>query len=206
MARNMHNMIEYKPNVRHNPNIVDVISAWGDIPTILKDIILTFKINPQLALEFGVEYGYSTSALANYFTKVIGVDTFTGDIHCNVKQNHYKMTQNTLKNYRNIQLVESSYQDYIKNNNSIYDLIHVDIVHTYKETYECGEWAVNHSRVVIFHDTISFDEVKKVCYDLSTKYGLEFYNYPDSHGLGILINNSIQHDECSGPPKDQDGA
>ena len=184
-------MIGYAPKIRDTPKIVNVVSAWGDIPTIIKDIIVTFNINPQTALEFGVEYGYSTSALANYFTKVIGVDTFKGDIHSYVKQNHHKMTENKLENYKNIQLIQSSYQDYIKTNNSIYDLIHIDIVHTYNETYECGEWAVNHSKVVIFHDTISFDEVKKVCYDLSTKYGLEFYNYPDSHGLGILINNSI---------------
>ena len=184
-------MIEYVPKIRDTPKIVNVVSAWGDIPTIIKDIIVTFNINPQTALEFGVEYGYSTSALANYFTKVIGVDTFKGDIHSYVKQNHHKMTENKLENYKNIQLIQSSYQDYIKTNNSIYDLIHIDIVHTYNETYECGEWAVNHSKVVIFHDTISFDEVKKACYDLSTKYGLEFYNYPDSHGLGILINNSI---------------
>ena len=187
----MYNMIEYVPKIRDTPKILNVVSAWGDIPTIIKDIIVTFNINPQTALEFGVEYGYSTSALANYFTKVIGVDTFKGDIHSYVKQNHHKMTENKLENYKNIQLIQLSYQDYIKTNNSIYDLIHIDIVHTYNETYECGEWAVNHSKVVIFHDTISFDEVKKVCYDLSTKYGLEFYNYPDSHGLGILINNSI---------------
>ena len=175
MAWNMHNIIEYIPKIRDTPSVVKVVSAWCDIPTILKDIIVTFNINPQTALEFGVEYGYSTSALANYFTKVIGVDTFMGDIHSNTKRNHYKVTKRTLKNrYKNI-----------------YDLIHIDIVHTYNETYECGEWAVNHSKVVIFHDTISFDEVKKACYDLSTKYGLEFYNYPDSHGLGILINNSI---------------
>lgn len=184
-------MIEYVPKIRDTPKILNVVSAWGDIPTIIKDIIVTFNINPQTALEFGVEYGYSTSALANHFSKVIGVDTFEGDIHSYTKRNHYKVTENKLENYKNIQLIQSSYQDYIKTNNSIYDLIHIDIVHTYNETYECGEWAVNHSKVVIFHDTISFDEVKKVCYDLSTKYGLEFYNYPDSHGLGILINNSI---------------
>lgn len=157
----MYNMIDYIPTIRDTPKIVNVVSAWGDIPTIIKDIIVNFDINPQTALEFGVEYGYSTSALANYFSNVIGVDTFTGDIHCNVKHNHYKMTENILKNYKNIQLIQSSYQEYIKNNNNIYDLIHIDIVHTYNETYECGEWAVNHSNVVIFHDTNSFDDVKK---------------------------------------------
>ena len=112
MAWNMHNIIEYIPKVRDTPSVVKVVSAWCDIPTILKDIIVTFNINPQTALEFGVEYGYSTSALANYFTKVIGVDTFMGDIHSNTKRNHYKVTKRTLKNrYKNIQLIQSSYQD-----------------------------------------------------------------------------------------------
>lgn len=56
-------------------------SAWGDIPTILLDIIERFDIKRDKALEFGVEFGYSTSAIANYFDKVVGVDTFEGDIH-----------------------------------------------------------------------------------------------------------------------------
>ena len=98
-------MIEYVPKIRDTPKIVKVISAWGDIPTIIKDIIVTFNVDPQIALEFGVEYGYSTSALSNYFTKVIGVDTFIGDIHSYIKRDHSKMTQHVLRDYSNIELV-----------------------------------------------------------------------------------------------------
>jgi len=47
-------MIEYVPKIRDTPKIVKVISAWGDIPTIIKDIIVTFNVDPQIALEFGV--------------------------------------------------------------------------------------------------------------------------------------------------------
>ena len=45
-------------------------SAWGNIPTIFKDLIERSGIKTEKAIEFGVEFGYSTSALANYFNIV----------------------------------------------------------------------------------------------------------------------------------------
>jgi hypothetical protein len=184
-------MINYLPTNRHTPKLAHVRSAWGNIPTILKDIIERFNLKQDLALEFGVEYGYSTSAMSNYFTNVIGVDTFEGDLHSGFKDNHLEKTTNNLVDFNNIQLVKSDYKDYIKDNNDMYDMIHIDIVHNYNETFECGEWAINHSKCVIFHDTLSFREIMRVCEDLSIKYNLDFYNYEESHGLGILINNNL---------------
>jgi hypothetical protein len=92
-----------------------------------------------------------------------------------------------LKEFSNIQLVESLFEDYIKKVTERFDLIHVDILHHYKPTYDCGEWALQHSDCVIFHDTISHPTVKQACEDLANKYNFEFYNYPKSFGLGILI-------------------
>lgn len=187
-------MIDYKPNKRENPVLMTKMpSAWGDIPTILKDIIERFNIKQNKCLEFGVEFGYSTSALSNYFDIVIGVDTFEGDEHTINKTYHYDITKDNLKSFKNIKLIKSTYQNFIidKNNQKLYDLIHVDIVHNYEQTYECGEWSILHSKVTIFHDTESFYSVKKVCQDLSNKFDLDFFNYKDSHGLGILINKKI---------------
>jgi len=183
----------FEPIIRENPKLAEqpVPSAWFDIPTILKDIIVRVNVTQNKALEFGVEYGYSTSALANYFRQLIGVDTFQGDKHSGNKNDHLSLTSNLLKDWENILLVQSDYKDFINDNNDYYDLIHIDIVHDYEPTYECGEWAINHSKVTIFHDTESFSEVKHVCLDLSEKYNVEFYNYPHSHGLGILVNNHI---------------
>lgn len=184
-------MINYIPTNRHTPRLANVGSAWGNIPTILKDIIERFNLKQDSALEFGVEYGYSTSALANYFTKVIGVDTFEGDPHSGFKLNHLQTTTNNLVDFSNIQLVKSDYRDYIRDNNDMYDMIHIDIIHTYNETFECGEWAIKHSKCVIFHDTLSFHDIMRVCKDLASKHNLEFYNYEESYGLGILINNNL---------------
>lgn len=63
----------------------------------------------------------------------------------------------------------------------------MDIIHTYKETYECGLWAVNHSKCCIFHDTESSPEVRKAVYDIAKHTGKKVFNYPHHHGLGIIV-------------------
>jgi predicted O-methyltransferase YrrM len=182
-------MIPYIPKVREYPKVVNVFSAWGDIPTILKDIIIRFRLQTDLALDFGVLYGYSTSALANYFNNVIGIDTFRYDIYDNdpSRTSEYKKVSDTLERYKNVKLVESKYQDFIKTFDKRADFIHIDIIHSYEDTYQCGEWAVNHSDCVVFHDTITEIEVGPAVADLALKYNMKFYNYKQSNGLGILV-------------------
>ena len=187
-------MKDYKPKIFDNPLIWNKYpSAWGDIPKILKDIILRFDLKTEICLEFGVEYGYSTSALANYFDRVIGVDTFVGDAHTGHKGYHFNETSERLSVYPNIKLVESDYNEFITKYESygIFDMSHVDIVHTYEDTYKCGEWCVRNSKITLFHDTESFKDVRRACEDLSNAYGCEFYNYPHSNGLGILVNRNL---------------
>lgn len=181
--------VQYVPTHREWPVLAQQQpSAWGNIPTILKDIIDRFKLKTNRAIEFGVEFGYSTSALANYFEEVIGIDTFTGDEHAGFKGDIYEIAQSSLKIFKGVSLVKQSYQEYTNSHSERYDFAHVDIVHTYEDTYACGEWCVQHADVVIFHDTLSFPEVYKACLDLSNKYNLDFYNYEESYGLGILVN------------------
>lgn len=186
--------IEFIPNKRDFPKLAEqpMGSAWGNIPTILKDIIERFDVDTTRALEFGVEYGYSTSAISAYFDEVIGVDIFTGDIHSGLKNDHLMETLGYLEPFKNISLIKSDYKDFINGNEEIYGLTHIDIIHDFEHTYECGEWAVQHSRVTIFHDTESFPEVKRACQELADNFNLEFYNYKESYGLGILVNRGIK--------------
>lgn len=174
-------MLEYIPEILDDPKIVDYYSAWGNIPTILKDIILRFNIRQNIALEFGVGGGYSTSALANYFEKVIGIDHFIWE------PGGIEKVKETLKDYNNIFLYQNRWEEFILLNDNNYDLIHIDIEHNFADTFNCGEWSVCHSDCVIFHDTESFYEVKKACEALSKKYDLKFYNYQHDCGLGILV-------------------
>jgi hypothetical protein len=70
---------------------------------------------------------------------------------------------------------------------SFYNLIHVDIVHTYVDTFARGLWSAAHSQCVLFHDTESFPAVKRAVIDISRESRKTFYNFTESFGLGILI-------------------
>jgi hypothetical protein len=170
--------------------ILKVPSGWQGLEKFMIPIIEKFNVKTNLALEFGVDSGYSLFILSQLFDNVIGVDTFEGDIHIGHTQgdDFYKQTKERL-NKPNISLVRDNYKNYIKNNNNLYDLIHIDIVHLYNETYECAEWSIQHSNLVLLHDITSFNCIHKVCEDLESKYNLIFnrsvYSY---NGLGILYN------------------
>ena len=173
--------------------MIDVPSAWGGNESILEDLIERFQISPKRCIEFGSQHGYSTAALANYFKHVIAVDHFAGDEMAGIgdPDHTFNGTKEALKDFSNITLARTSYQDWIRKDDSEYDLAHIDIIHSYEETYECGEWAIQHADVCLFHDTQSFPEIMTVVRDLAIEYDLHLYNYPHSHGLGILSRREV---------------
>ncbi|SEI71712.1 Methyltransferase domain-containing protein [Dyadobacter koreensis] len=190
----------YQPSKLVKPEkTLDVVSAWKGLELIIEDILDEFKIGRERCIEFGVEFGYSTVVFSNFFEKVTGVDTFEGDIHTDNKENHYEQTKEALSVYQNIELFKSDYQTWIQKDNSRYDFAHVDIVHTYQETFECGLWTAKHSDCTIFHDTESFPDVKQAVLDIARQTGQSVYNFPDHFGLGILVdrkrlkNRKISH-------------
>lgn len=162
-------------------------SAWAGLEDYIPSLIKEFNINPKKALEFGMDYGYSSWILSQIFEKVVGVDSFVGDIHIRHEQGDqfYEDVKKQFEN-TNVEIVRSSFEDFITHHDDHYDLIHIDIVHLYEPTYKCAEWSVNHSNIVILHDTCSFPEINKVCEDLSKANNLNYYNIPEHHGLGIL--------------------
>jgi len=166
-------------------------SAWVGLEDYLYPIIKKYNLKCDTALEFGVEHGYSTYLLSQIFNKVVAVDTFEGDIHTKF-QDLYEETLSTFKEIKNTSILKSDFREFIKQNDNLYDLIHIDIVHTYDDTYECAEWSIKHSSVVLLHDTVSYPDINRVCVDLANKYQLEYYNIPHHNGLGILYNPQIR--------------
>lgn len=178
----------YKPSRKTVPeNTLDVTSAWKGLELIIEDILERFEIKRDKCIEFGAEYCYSTVVFSNYFKEVKGIDIFIGDKHSGEKVDHFLETSDSVSEFKNIQLIKSDYRDYIKEDNEQYDFAHVDIIHSYKETYECGLWAIKHSKCCIFHDTESFPEVRRAVYDLAKDTGKKAYNYPYHNGLGIIV-------------------
>lgn len=170
-----------------NGDRLNVSSAWRGLEFYMNPIIEQFKITPKIALEFGVDLGYSSHIFSQIFDKVIGIDKFDGDEHIHHVQdeNFYQSVISRFKN-TNVDIIKSDFRDFILYNENKYDLIHIDIVHLYNETYECAEWAIAHSDVVLLHDTCSFSCINDVCMDISKKFGVGYYNIPEYYGLGIL--------------------
>jgi len=181
-------LIEYKPIKKTIPEkTIQTTTAWKGLELIIEDILDQFNIDRGSCIEFGVEFGFSAVVFSNYFKKVTGVDIFIGDEHTTFKGDHYDITKKSLTEFENIKLFRSDYKDWIKKDNNQYDFAHVDIIHNYKETYECGLWAVKHSQCCIFHDTESYPEVRRAVFDIAKKTGKKAYNYPYHYGLGIIV-------------------
>ncbi|MEM6517488.1 MAG: class I SAM-dependent methyltransferase, partial [Bacteroidota bacterium] len=178
----------YVPKQFSDPELqIDNVTAWKGLERIIEDILDRFDIGRESCIEFGVEFGFSSVIFSNYFKEVIGVDIFIGDEHTSHKGDHYESTKQALSQFKNITLKKADYKDWIKEDERTYDFSHVDIVHNYKETYECGLWAAQHSTCTIFHDTESFPEVRRAVIDIARDTGKRVYNYPHHNGLGIIV-------------------
>ncbi len=188
IARKKYPIETYVPDKLQMPeNILEVSSSWKGLEQVIEDILDRFEIGRESCIEFGTEYGYSSVVFSNYFKHVKGIDLFTGDKHSRLKTDHFAEAKKSVAQYKNIELIKSDYRDYIKQDDQQYDFAHVDIVHDYKETYECGLWAVKHSKCCIFHDTESFPAVRRAVIDLAKDTGKQVYNYPYHYGLGIIV-------------------
>lgn len=191
MPKEIHNIeLEPKDNWLDGPLPVsyNAPSGWTGMEKIMPALLDRFDVGRNTALEFGVEYGHSTAILAQLFDHVTGVDIFVGDDHSSHRANYYNLTSKNLERWKNITLVQEDYEKWISRDALQYDLIHVDILHTYDVTYKCGLWAAAHSPVVIFHDTeFIWPEVKQAILRIAEETDREFYNYPHCQGLGILV-------------------
>jgi predicted O-methyltransferase YrrM len=168
--------------------MLSVSTAWKGIESVLGDLIQRFGVGRRRCLEFGVEFGYSTAALSCFFDEVVGVDRFTGDKHTVNRSDVFAETSERLSVFRNIRLVRSDYRHWIAQDDTLYDLIHVDIVHTYVDTFTCGLWSARHAHCVLFHDTVSFPAVRRAVSAIAHLTGKRFYNFEESNGLGILVS------------------
>ena len=191
-VRSVPELFRYRQVKRYTPQHLEtparqlnVTSAWKGNELLVRDILHTFDVGTAHCLEFGVEFGFSTVALSSYFDRVTGVDLFVGDIHTVNRQDHYEATKAVLAEFENVELVRADYKDWIREDRNSYDLIHVDIVHTYEDTFRCGLWSAEHSKCTLFHDTESFPDVKRAVLDVSPKTGKDFYNFKENFGIVV---------------------
>lgn len=179
-------MIEYVPEkYTEVEKRLNVMSAWIGLERIIGDIKKRFNIGSSSALEFGTGTCYSAVALSNYFDSVVTVDSWVEGGHQDPESVFKFVKEELLFPYKNITPVLMNYHEYIKQDNKQYDLIHIDIEHTYEQTFPCGDWAMQHADIVIFHD-YPIEGVGQSLRELSKKYKVNYHYFPPYHGLGIL--------------------
>ncbi len=179
---------------KYSKTLIDVPSAWKGLENYIESIIEECGITPNSALEVGVDNGYSTHILSELFKEVVAVDDFrVGFIGRQTKEQadaQFANVYSTLKD-RNIQLVREDFNTYKdKISDKRFDLIHIDADHSFEATLEQLTWALEHSNLVIAHDTISFPTVMQACEKVIGN-GVEFYNIPNHHGLGVLFRPPV---------------
>jgi hypothetical protein len=182
--------IPYTPHEFITPaRLSNAPSAWKDCPSMLFELIMRAGIHSHLALDLGVDWGFSTIALSNFFTTVIGIDTFEGDAHCGWRgSDQWETVSKEAEQAGNILLVKMNVCDWIIKVRGQYDLCHVDLQHDYQTTYLAGTWAVEHSSLTLFHDIRTFPDVRRAVSDICDATGKLFYEWPIAHGLGIVTS------------------
>lgn len=186
-------MTIYTPVKFEKPRLAVEHSAWEGLDTIILDIIERFDLRTELALELGVDQGYSISALANYFKRVVGVDTFQTNWQtglARIEDSNFErlhLVKKSLQSFPNVELILADADSFIEQEQHKYDLIHIDLNHGYEEVVKFGSWALEHSKCVIIHDTISYIDTMEACKFLESKCNISFYNYPKCNGLAILV-------------------
>lgn len=179
-------------------NIQHIISAWKGHDEFAVKLVQHMK--PETIVELGVDYGFSTIALAlpNIGT-VYGVDWFKGDAHAGYRDTRAEVEQEIEKiGVKNIVLITADFSELAKTWDKKIDILHIDGYHTYdavKQNFNDWIGFVKEDGVVLMHDTTSFaDDVGRFFEEIE----LPKYNFTHSHGLGVVTKNEKVLNEIMG--------
>jgi hypothetical protein len=168
-------------------------SAWTGHALLSIEIVKNFK--PEVIVDLGVDFGFSTFCLAySKIGKIYGVDWFMGDIHTG-HRNTYEIVLEQCdylsKNFdiNNIEIIKQNFDILSEIWDKKIDLLHIDGLHTYEAVKnDFNNWSkfTDNKSVILFHDVESFKEtVGKFFNELD---GYKIINN-GSAGLGIYTKD-----------------
>jgi hypothetical protein len=169
-------------------------SAWNVPPKSHSEFVfwLIEKINPQVTVELGVDYGYSSFIMSiNNNGKVYGIDCFDDEKHDIRVYEDYQFVldvKNKLK-LNNLEIIKGYFDDIAKEWEKEIDLLHIDGLHDYKNCKnDCDTWApfLKENGVIIFHDTVSNPDGVGLFF---SQLEVPKVNFKNSSGLGVASNN-----------------
>ena len=170
-------------------------TAWTDHITFAQWIVK--RKNPEVIVDLGVDYGYSTFCFAlPQIGKVYGIDSFAGDSMAGIK-NTYEYVKDRKKelSINNITFIKGFFGMVAKKWDKPIDILHIDGFHTYqavKGDYETWSKFVKDDGVILFHDTCVSEYGVK---DFFAELNLPKTNFTCSYGLGVVSKDQDLIDE-----------
>jgi hypothetical protein len=191
------NWKEYVLSLDSN-NISEILgsipSAWNIPPKSHNEFVIWLlnRINPQVTVELGVDWGYSSFLLALHSKGIVyGIDCFDQSKHGMREDGDYQFVldvKNKLK-LNNLEIIKGYFDDVAKTWNKKINLLHIDGLHDYENCKnDCDTWAplLEEDGVILFHDTVSNPGGVGLFF---SQLEVPKVNFTNSSGLGVASNN-----------------
>lgn len=200
----------YVENIKSIPeNLRDIPTGWthrihsGWTHHIHFSQWLVNKLNPDIIVDLGVDYGYSTFCFASpKIGKVYGIDCFSGDSQSGFKNTYdYVNHKKEELGLDNIKFVKGYFGIIAKKWNKPIDILHIDGFHSYdavKNNYNTWSKFVKDDGVILLHGTCVTKPGYEV-YKFFNEIDLPKTNFTFSYGLGVISKNTqiIEEINCT---------
>jgi predicted O-methyltransferase YrrM len=170
------------------PELYNLQSAWVGHEKFAEWLVN--RIQPEVTVDLGVDYGFSLFALAlPKIGTVYGIDSFEADVHAGHHEDNYDVVMNFKEkhNFTNVEVVKGWFSEVAKTWDKPIDILHIDGLHTYAAiTEDWTNWSkfVKPTGVIIMHDVISFPELTSF-FNNNVLARKAFFAH--SAGLGIAV-------------------
>lgn len=182
-----------------NDNISEILgaipSAWNVPPTSHRGFVewLINRIKPEVTVELGVDYGYSSFVMALcQDNPVYGIDCFDISKHGIRQDRDYEFVMSLKEKLKlnNLEIIKGYFDDLAKTWSKEIDLLHIDGLHDYDNCKnDCETWApfLKEDGVILFHDTVSNPDTVGLFF---SQLEVPKVNFKNSCGLGVASNNA----------------
>lgn len=169
-----------------------IVSAWRGHERFAEWLVK--ELNPEIVVELGVDYGFSTFIFARAGAgRVYGIDSFEGDPEAGHRDTYDAVVcrQKEL-GIENIELIRGYFADVAKTWDKPIDILHIDGRHRYedvKEDYELWSKFVRPGGVILLHDTAVLREPYGV-HRFFQEITLPKTTFTHANGLGIVSTDA----------------
>ena len=170
-------------------------SGWNYPPKSHREFVewLINRIKPEVTVELGVDYGYSSFLMALCQNNpVYGIDCFDVSVHGPREDDDYQFVMSVKEKLGldNLEIIKGYFDDVAKTWDKEIDLLHIDGLHDYKNCKnDCDTCAplVKEDGVILFHDTVSNPDGAGLFF---SQLEVPKVNFTNSFGLGVASNNA----------------